>query len=110
MRFGFFTDRMPAALTYQCPFCDRQVRVGRPCPGCAKKKRGPVRKPAPKSWERDSAADGLDLPDDDFDYEDFIDREFGHAPQRRTGVKWYWWLLAVAVLAAMLAGLLQGWP
>jgi hypothetical protein len=100
---------MPEELKYRCPFCDREVRVGRPCPGCAKKRK-PVKKPAKKSWEQDSAADGLDLPDEDFDYNDFVASEFGHAPHRRIGVKWYWWLLGVAALAAMIAGLVHGWP
>lgn len=94
-------------MKYRCPTCDREVRVGRPCPGCAAKGKS-VRKPIRKSWEQDSSADGLDLPDDDFDYEDFVAREFGGAPHRKTGVKWYWWLLAVAALAAMIAGLARG--
>lgn len=98
---------MPEALKYRCPFCDREARVGQPCPGCAKKKK-PSKKPAKKSWEQDAAHDGLDLPDDDFDYDEFVAREFGKAPHHRIGVKWYWWLLGVAALAAMLAGLLRG--
>lgn len=99
---------MPPALTYSCPFCEREVRVGKPCPGCAKKPK-PRAKPAKKPWQQGSAADGLDLPDGDFDYDDFVAREFGKAPQRRTGLKWYWWLLGVAALAAMIAGWVSGW-
>ena len=90
-------------MSYRCPFCDHEVRVGKPCPVCAKKEK--PSKPAKRSWEQDSARDGLDLPDDDFDYDDFVAREFGRTPHRRIGVKWYWWLLGVAVLAAMIAGL-----
>lgn len=100
---------MPGALTYRCPFCDHEVRVGRPCPGCVKKQK-PAKNPAKKSWHQDAGHDGLDLPDDDFDYDEFVSREFGKTPHRALGVKWYWWLLGVAVLAAMLAGLLHGWP
>ena len=95
------------ALSYRCPFCDCEVRVGKPCPGCAKKHRS-AKTPARKSWEQDAAADGLGLPDDDFDYDDFVSREFGRTPHRRLGVKWYWWLLGVAALAAMIAGLVSG--
>lgn len=98
---------MPEALTYRCPFCDREVRVGKPCPGCAKKRQAPDKR-AKKPWQQGSAVDGLDLPDEDFDYDDFIAREFGHAPHRKLGVKWYWWLLGVAALAAMIAGLVRG--
>ncbi len=95
---------MPEILSYVCPFCAREVRVGKPCPGCAKK----IRKtpPVKKSWEQDKAVDGLDLPDDDFDYDDFVAREFGKFPHRRTGLKWYWWALAVVLLAGMIAGVL----
>jgi hypothetical protein len=100
---------MPKALTYRCPFCDREVRVGQPCPGCAKKRRKSQKKAARKSWEQDAAADGLDLPDGDFDYDEFVAREFGGAPHRRLGVKWYWWLLGVLALAAMIAGLVYRW-
>lgn len=81
--------------------------MGKPCPGCAKKRK-PLKKSAKKSWEQDAAADGLGLPDDDFDYDDFVSREFGHTPHRKLGVKWYWWLLGVAALAAMIAGLVSG--
>jgi len=89
---------MPDVLTYVCPFCDREVRVGRPCPGCAKK----AGKPKKKSWEQDKSQDGLDLPDSDFDYDAFVAREFGKVPYQALGVKWYWWALAMALLAATI--------
>ena len=76
-------------MTYVCPFCDCEVRVGKPCRGCAKKNR------------KDRSHDGLNLPDDDFDYDDFVAREFGKAPHQVLGIKWYWWLLAVVILVAM---------
>lgn len=92
---------MKQTLSYICPFCDREVRVGKPCPGCAKKQ-----KPSPPKSRRpqahDEIYDGLDLPDDDFDYDEFVAREFGRTPRRKTGVKWYWLLLAVVFLALML--------
>ncbi len=92
---------MPEILSYLCPSCGRQARVGRPCPGCEK----PLQKKK-HSWESHPTSEGLDLPSDDFDYDDFVAREFGKAPHRKLGVKWYWWLLALIVLAAMAAGAL----
>ena len=94
---------MSEALSYVCPFCNRNVRVGKPCQGCATKQGSP--KPAKKSWQSEPTEDGLSLPDDDFDYDDLVAREFGKTPHRQLGVKWYWWLLGVIVLAAMIAGI-----
>jgi hypothetical protein len=93
---------MPEVLSYLCPFCDSEVRVGESCPGCAKK--AARKKPAKKSWEQPKSADGLDLPEDEFDYDDFCKREFGKASHLKTGLKWYWWALAVIVLAGMIVG------
>jgi hypothetical protein len=84
-------------LTYICPFCDREVRVGKQCKGCAKKGK-PAPAKAKRSWEHDEMYDGLDLPDDDFDYDEFVAKEFGHMPHKKIGVKWYWWLLGVVIL------------
>lgn len=103
---------------YLCPGCDREVRVGsRSCPYCnppAKRRKRPkaTAKRARKSWEQDSTYDGSDVPDeDDFDYEDFVAREFGHKPHRRIGIKWYWWVTAIVVLVLIvLAGFqIAGW-
>ncbi len=93
---------LPEVLSYLCPFCDSQVRVGSPCPGCLKKSKTARRRK--RSWEQDPGKDGLDLPDDDFDYDAFVAREFGKTPPHRAlGLKWYWWLLGVVVLAGMVA-------
>ena len=99
---------MPETLTYRCPFCDHEVQIGQPCPGCRPHKAKPPRQRKP--WHQDQAADGLDLPDDDFDYDAFVAREFGGAPHRRLGLKWYWWLLGVIVLATMAAVWMFRWP
>jgi hypothetical protein len=55
-----------------------------------------------KSWEQDAGAEGLDLPDNEFDYDAFIAEEFGAAPHRKTGLAWYWYAVAVLLLIAML--------
>ena len=89
--------------TYICPSCDSVVEVGGVCPGCkpSKPKRKKKRRVAVaprKSWEQDESMDGVDLPDEDFDYDEFVEREFGTKPHRRTGIKWYWWVTGVVVL------------
>ena len=96
---------MPKPLSYSCPFCETEVAVGKNCPGCSKKsKRPPARK---KSWEQDTSADGLNLPGEDFDYDDFVAREFGQSPHRKTGLKWYWWALAIMLLIGMIDGVFR---
>ena len=95
---------------YLCPECGADVPVGSEgCKACgprkvAHKMRRKKQKAARKkrSWEQDSTYDGLGLPDEDFDYEDYVDREFGGKPHKRIGIAWYWWLTAVVLLGAML--------
>lgn len=89
-----------------CPGCGAELRVGvRGCPPCSKPRR---RKPKPKvprrPWEQHSSHDGLDLPDDDFDYDEFVSKEFGRAPHRTVPIQWYWWLTAIVLLALMVFG------
>ncbi|MDP6208962.1 MAG: hypothetical protein QGG01_11670, partial [Roseibacillus sp.] len=68
---------------YMCPTCGVEVKVGTGCPGCGRDTRTRKRNksartpPRRRSWEQDDTHDGLDLPDEDFDYEDFVAREFG---------------------------------
>lgn len=98
-----------AAPTYMCPTCGSEVVVGEACPGCVpaklkrKKKRGPVARRKPRSWKQDSIYDGLAIPDDEFDYEEFIEREFGNKPHRLVGIKWYWWVTGVGLLVLIIA-------
>ncbi len=94
---------MTEVLKYVCPTCDHEARVGRPCPSCVKKSG----KPKKRSWEQDPAAECLDLPDGDFNYDDFVAREFGKSPHRTLGIKWYWWALGVLLLVGMISGILS---
>ena len=94
--------------SYLCPTCDNEVIVGKSCAICSrnihsrKKKRissnSKKSKPKPKDWEQDEVYDGLDLPDEKFDYDKFIENEFGNtdrSPHQRIGIAWYWWLVAL---------------
>jgi hypothetical protein len=77
---------------YACPGCGGEVRVGsRGCPKCSG-----------KPWEQEEYLDGLDP--EDFDYDDFVKREFGSGPARLkpAGLAWKWWITAVLLLAAMV--------
>ena len=47
------------------------------------------------------AYDGMDLPEDDFNYEEFVNQEFGSS--RRSAIKTVWWITAILVVAAFIA-------
>lgn len=83
----------------QCPACGEWVPRGQvacdDCGACAE-----------SGWKGDSSVyDGLDLPDDDFDYDEYAEREFGSGTTRETdSKKLFWRWVAAIVLAAMLLG------
>ena len=54
-------------------------------------------------WSEAARTDGLDLPDQKFDYDDFVKREFGSKSPVPRGIHWFWWAIALAAVAAFLA-------
>ncbi|NIP93209.1 MAG: hypothetical protein GWO24_07035 [Akkermansiaceae bacterium] len=99
--------------SYICPTCGSEVKVGATCPGCVPKRKrrkktvsaGPKKR---KPWEQDSIYDGIGIPDDEFDYEQFIQREFGGKPHRKLGIKWYWWATGVVLVGLFGWAILGG--
>ena len=61
-----------------------------------------------RSWEQDEGCDGLDLPEEEFDYEEFVAREFGSRPNQQIGLSWKWWATAVFLVIALLAVMILG--
>lgn len=79
-----------------CPHCGAEVPPGAgACPECGSDEQ--------TGWSERAHADRLGLPDEEFDYAEFTQREFGGRPLRRRGPRWLWWLLAV-VLTLLLLG------
>lgn len=84
----------------QCPACGEWVpRGAAACDDC-----GACEK---SGWSGNTHADGLDLPDDEFDYDDFMAREFGgHESKKKLNSNLWWWvalaLLIIFVLAALM--------
>jgi hypothetical protein len=80
-----------------CPCCGAEVpRTAKACPECgADEKTG---------WSEAGGTGDLDLPDENFDYEDFVKREFGGGKKSPVphGIHWFWWVVAVIVLIAFL--------
>lgn len=77
----------------QCPACGEWVPRGAAacdeCGACAK-----------SGWSGNTHTDGLDLPDEEeFNYDDFIAREFGGKGSREiAGSKLWWWVALVLFL------------
>ena len=93
--------------SYICPTCGGKVKVGAPCSGCgssSRRRKGRVAKaPEKRSWEQSEEADGLDLPDEAFDYEDFVAREFGSSGRGSViRVRWYWWATALFLVIVLV--------
>jgi hypothetical protein len=51
----------------------------------------------------EAKTDALGLPDDSFNYDDFVKREFGDGEHRRpSGLNWFWWVVAVILIVVFL--------
>lgn len=75
-----------------CPVCGADVPPrARSCRACGAD---------PSAGWQESAGDGVDLPDEDFDYADFVAREFGGAGSGRR-IHPVWWLTTVVLLVAL---------
>jgi len=76
-----------------CPVCGAEVPDrARACPECgADEKTG---------WSERARYDELGIPDDSFDYQDFVEREFGgKKPKRKFG--WLWLIVVLLLLLAL---------
>jgi hypothetical protein len=86
-----------------CPNCGAEVPPrSRVCPECgADEKTG---------WSEDARYDAAGLPDDSFDYNKFVEREFGGKRQHRvSGVKLFWQMIAALLVAGLVYLLWRRW-
>lgn len=79
-----------------CPNCGADLpRNAKVCHECGSDKN--------TGWSDEAHVSALDLPDDEFDYDKFVEKEFGgkkeFVPQ---GMHPFWWLVAVVVLVALV--------
>ncbi|MFM7555562.1 MAG: hypothetical protein ACKPAH_09745 [Verrucomicrobiota bacterium] len=85
-----------------CPVCGEFVpRHAVACPGCGASR--------DSGWNEEAAVSGLDLPgdgDDDFDYDDFVAREFGQGRPKRPDRRRFWTIVGVVLILAMAASFL----
>ena len=79
-----------------CPHCGAEVPPkAKACPECGADEA--------TGWSEEAQASGLDLPDENFDYNDFVKREFGGKSPVPRGVHWFWWVVALVLAAAFVA-------
>jgi ribosomal protein L40E len=77
-----------------CPHCGAEVPPGaKVCPECGSDER--------TGWSEKAHYDNLNLPDENFDYDDFVKREFGGKQTVPRGIHWFWWIIAVLVIAGL---------
>jgi hypothetical protein len=80
-----------------CPNCGGEVPPkAKACPECGSDEA--------TGWSERAGAQRLDLPDDEFDYDEFVKEEFGEEKRavRPRGVNWFWWLIALVVIVAFV--------
>ena len=77
-----------------CPNCGADVPPkAKCCPGCGSDET--------TGWSDSAHANNLGIPDENFDYEEFVKDEFGGRTKPR-GIHWVWWLTALLLVVLLL--------
>jgi uncharacterized membrane protein YvbJ len=83
-----------------CPNCGADVPSGaKACPQCGADEN--------TGWSEDAYASSLNLPDDSFVYDEFVEREFNKKKPLPYGARWFWWMVAIGVLVFFIIGLVD---
>ncbi|MEY2559275.1 MAG: hypothetical protein QOE34_2700 [Verrucomicrobiota bacterium] len=79
-----------------CPVCGKDVpRQALACPECGADHNS--------GWREEAATyEALDLPDEEFNYDEFVQEEFGSS-FKPSGMKTIWWITAVLIIVASVA-------
>jgi hypothetical protein len=83
-----------------CPNCGAEVpKKAKACPECGSDEE--------TGWGEDAYAGGLGLPDEEFDYDAYVKKEFENDDPARKNLKWYYIVGAFIVILAFLAWFLK---
>jgi hypothetical protein len=83
-----------------CPNCGAEVpRNAKACPECGADEN--------TGWSETAYAGKLGLPDEEFDYDEFVKEEFGPGPAKPRGITWFWWLAALLLVGLFLYSFLR---
>ena len=91
------TDKRKRDATPEiCAICGEDVpRSALACPECGADHNS--------RWREEAEIyEGVDVGDEEFDYEEFVQNEFGSGAKPR-GVRMIWWITAIALLIAFAA-------
>ena len=82
-------------LSEQCPNCGADLEPGaRVCPECGSDEN--------TGWSEAAKSAELGLPDDSFNYDEYVQREFSETGPSRSRLHWVWWVVAVLALMAIV--------
>ena len=78
-----------------CPVCGEDVpRHALACPQCGADHSS--------GWREDADTyDGVELPEDDFNYDEFVKQKFG-SQAKPAGLKTIWWIVGIALIVAFV--------
>ena len=84
-----------------CPVCGATVPAkARACPECGSDEK--------TGWSDQTIYDDTGIEDpEEFDYDEYVRREFGQGP-KRSGRQWLWWVAGVIVIGLMVWFLVSG--
>lgn len=78
-----------------CPHCGAELPPrARACPECGSDEA--------TGWSERAHEERLGVPDEEFDYEEFVREEFGGPKRARHNLKWFWWGAAVLLLLILI--------
>ena len=78
-----------------CPNCGESLpRTAKSCPECGSDDK--------TGWSDKAGADNLGLPDEEFNYDEFVKDEFGSGLARPRSLHWLWWVTALLLIVLFL--------
>jgi len=78
-----------------CPNCGVLLpRAVKACPECGSDEK--------TGWSERAYADNLGLPDEEFNYDEFVKAEFAPSLARPRGLHWLWWFIALLLIILFL--------
>jgi hypothetical protein len=85
-----------------CPNCGADVPPrAKACPECGACEE--------TGWSEEAGTDDLGIPEETFDYGEFVEREFGAKKMLPRGMGWFWWVISLVLVGVLLFLLWRGW-